>query len=144
VWTYSLTQLSTSKMMQVRRIIGDTDTTDQLLQDEEITFALSQRPSIYGAAAEACRYIAGQFARLVDTAASDLKVAYSQRSKQYTQLAILMEAKALARSGGLPYAGGISISDKETREQDPDRVQPQFQLDMEDNFTPVGPVNSET
>ena len=45
-WTYDATLLSIStsvgRRYSVRLIIGDTDTTDQQLQDEEIDFFLSQ------------------------------------------------------------------------------------------------------
>jgi hypothetical protein len=54
-----------------------------------------------------------------------------------------MEARGSARGGVILgiYAGGISIQDKNTQQQDPDRVRPQFQLRMFDNYiVPLPPV----
>jgi len=59
-WTYDPTQLLTTPMMQVRYLIGDTKDTDRQVQDEEIQFALSERPSVYGAAAIVCRALSAQ------------------------------------------------------------------------------------
>jgi hypothetical protein len=52
-WTYTITDLSTSQKDQVRLLIGDTVQTDHQLQDEEIAYLLTQRSSVYGAAADA-------------------------------------------------------------------------------------------
>ena len=45
-WSYSPSDLNTTtasgRLNTVRLLVGDTDTTDQLVQNEEITFALSQ------------------------------------------------------------------------------------------------------
>jgi hypothetical protein len=43
-WTYDPSQMGSSPMMQVRYLVGDTLATDQQVQDEEINFAISQRP----------------------------------------------------------------------------------------------------
>ena len=137
-WTYSLATLATSKMMQVRRLIGDVISNDQQIADEEINFALTVRASIYGAAADACTYIAGQYSRKADTVNGILKTNYSEQAKAYAARAARLEALAQSRGGALPYCGGISIADKQLRSQDSDRRAPQFQIGMEDNTIPVG------
>jgi hypothetical protein len=58
-------------------------------------------------------------------------------------MAAQFENDAKARGGALPYAGGISVSDKQTTAQNTDRVAPQFNLGMDDNQLPVSSVGNE-
>ena len=47
--------------------------------------------------------------------------------------------------GALPgYAGGISIADKQQEELDTDRVPPQFNIGMDDNYYPIAPAGNES
>ncbi len=39
---------------------------------------------------------------------------------------------------GLPYSGGISVTDKQLNENDPDRVVPEFARGMFDSNLPIG------
>lgn len=142
-WTYDFTQLATSMLMQVRYLVGDTVLADPLVQDEEINFALSQRPSIYGAAAMVCRSLSANLSREADTVDKDLRTTLSARATAFARRAQDYETRAITRGGAMPYAGGISISDKVLNEQDPDRVQPQFTVSMDDNYLPVGPAPNE-
>lgn len=142
-WTYNASQLATSAMMQVRYLVGDIVASDQQVQDEEINFALTQRPNIYGAAAVVCRSLASKLSREADTVDRDLRTTFSSRARSYAARANDYEVKASVRSGAMPYAGGISISDKVLNEQDPDRVQPQFTINMDDNYLPVAPAPNE-
>lgn len=142
-WSYASTSLSSSQKDQIRLMIGDTSQNDQLMYDEEITFMLSLRPSIYGAAAECCRTIASKFARQVDTVTGELRTLYSARARNYEMRATQYDRMASVAGGALPYAGGISVSDKQAAEQDTDRMAPQFQIGMEDNFIPVAPAGNE-
>lgn len=143
-WTYSITDLATSQKDQVRLLIGDTVTSDQQLQDEEIDYMLTRRGSTYGAAAECCRSLQAKFSRSVDYTAAGTKSSYSQLAKAYGVKAAEFEAKSAMSGAGAPYAGGISVTDKRNQEQNPDRVSPQFQVGMDDNdFMPVGPAGNE-
>lgn len=136
-WTYNLAALNTSTLFQVRRLIGDVIPSDQQIQDEEITFALTQFPTIYAAGAECARYIAAQYSRKVDTTNGILNTNYSNMARAYAALAARLDAKASARGSGLPYAGGISISDKQRQEGDSDRVDPQFVIGGVDDLIPI-------
>jgi hypothetical protein len=142
-WSYSIGDLATSPKDQVRLLIGDTVTTDQQMQDEEIDYYLTQRASPYGAAAECCRTLQARFSRSVDQKGGDTDAKYSQLAKAYGIKAAEFEAKAAA-GGSLPFAGGIDIHQKQRQEADPDRVQPQFQIGMDDDFLPVAPAGNET
>ena len=140
-WSYDPTDLNTTtasgRLNSVRLLVGDTDTTDQLVQNEEITFGLSQaNNNVYYAAAWVCRTIAAKFSRLVDTNLSGaLSANYSDRAKQYQQLASQIEAQGKKTSGkslGV-FAGGISVAAVTTVHEDPDRVKPAFTIDKFDN-----------
>ena len=144
-WSYTLAAIATTPLYQVRLMIGDTVSSKPLLQDEEISFYITQDPSVWRAASRACRAIAGNFSRDADSVQGELKQVMSVRSKQYNSLAAQYANDAVARGGGLPYAGGISVFDKIQQELNPDRVEPQFNLGMDDNLVvPVGAVGNET
>ncbi|MBF0560722.1 MAG: hypothetical protein HQL37_01650 [Alphaproteobacteria bacterium] len=131
-WTYDITQLATSPMMQVRFRIGDTLSTEPLVQDEEINLAMAQRGSLIGAAAVVAHAIAARFSRLSDTETGNARLSHSQKAAQYRRLAVDLEALDESIGGAMPYAGGISRSDKRSREIDPDRVRPSFTRGMTD------------
>ena len=143
-WTYTTSDLATSTKDQVRLLIGDTVSTDPQLQDEEISYFISMRSSPVGAAAECCRTLSAQYSRSVDSAAGGTKEAYSQMAKAYALRAAQFEAQAAAGGAGLPYAGGISVADKSSQEENSDRVSPQFSIGMDDNLLPVPPAGNET
>lgn len=141
-WNYSPALLGTSTLMQIRRLIGDVLAGDQQIQDEEINWTAGRYATIYGAAAECCRNLGVQFARQVDTVQGELKTNYSNRSKQYFALARDLEVRG--QRGLLPYAGGISASDKDTVAENSDRVPPAFNRGQFDDLLPVGPVGEQT
>jgi hypothetical protein len=144
-WSYSVTDLATSAKDAVRLLIGDTLMTDQQLQDEEIDYFISRRGSNYGAAAECCRSLQAKFSRSVDYTTAATKAMYSQLAKAYGIKAAEFESKVASSGAALPYAGGISVADKRRQQQNTDRVQPQFQVGMDDNnLLPVGPAGNES
>ena len=140
-WSYVAAYVAKSPMMQVRLLIGDTVAADPQLQDEEITLYLSLRSSIWGAAAECCRTLSAQYSRSADMRAGDSETRFSQMATAYALRAQQFDAKAAASGAGMPYCGGISASDKETQQSDPDRVNPQFALGMFDSNLPIGQLS---
>lgn len=143
-FTYDPRLLATNTTTQVRMMIGDTDSSDPLFQDEEIAYALTQRPTALGAAADCCRSLAAKFSRQVDSAIGDLRASFSQKYDHFLALSYQLDAKATEQGGGTPYAGGISEIDKENQQEDTDRVPPQYTLGMTDNELPVPSVGNET
>ena len=129
-WTYSGNPAD-SDSDSVRFLVGDTDSDDQQVTDEEIAWALTQAGGIYSAAALIASTIAAKFARMVDKAVGDLKISYGQRAGHYEKLTAALKRKASV-FGAVPYAGGISISDKESVREDTDRVKPAFSVGMDD------------
>lgn len=137
-WSYS-GDPSNSTRDAVRFLIGDTDTNDQQLSNEELDYLLTTYSSDkYAAAIAAVRALIAKFARLADKAVGDLRISYSQRLKHYQQLISNLQLQA-ATVGGLaePYAGGISVSDKDSVEEDTDREPPAFTKDLHDYASEV-------
>lgn len=139
-WTYSSTTLNTTtspgRLNVVRLLIGDVDTTDQQLQDEEINFGLTEAPNVYYAAAYCCRLLAAKYSRMVDTQLDGaLQAMYSDRIKNYNLLYVQMNEFAKKASGknlGV-FAGGISVIAVDLVNANSDRVKPVFNSGQFDN-----------
>jgi len=106
-WTYSGNPSASSKDA-VRFLVGDTQAEAPLAQDEEITWALTENPNIYAAAAQIASSIAIYFA----TQAQSIKIGplteqYTSRAKDYRDLTLTLKTKATERQGLNIYAGGI-------------------------------------
>jgi hypothetical protein len=138
-WTYNGspgTSTAPARLDAVRYFIGDTDTTDQQLQDAEITFCLAQTSDdVYLASSLAASSLAAKYGRLVDVTLdnSNVRASYSQRQKNYVDISRQMEKKAIrygSKSLGLPDAGGISVAEVLSVENNPDRVAPMFSIDV--------------
>src|SRR3990167_6974976 len=142
-WTYSSTDLSTD-LAKVRLLIGDTNTNDQQLTDEEIDFFTDNAASVYHAAAGGFESLPPQYARRVDKAIGQVSLQSSQRQKHYHDLASALRQRALTTVDLVPYAGGISAGDKTAVEQESDRTKPQFALGWDDNQgTELGRASTE-
>lgn len=143
-WTYT-GDPSDSDKDAVRFIIGDTNTGDQLLSDEEIAWLLTENGGKYAAAVAACEAIAAAFSRKIDlTSASEgsLSLSYADRRKYYLEMAATIRRKNSITSV-IPYAGGIRISDKSTNETDTDRPDPDFYREMDDYVTDQNDPNGD-
>jgi len=135
-WSYDETDLGTtttsSRLNSVRLLLGDTDTNDQQVQNEEIIFALAQaNNNIYYAAAWAARTIASQYARRVNTSLDGaLSADYSNLSKQYSVLADNLEyqGKKSGATVGIK-AGGITKTAVDGIRANTDRIAPSFRRD---------------
>lgn len=124
-WTYSGNPAG-SDLDQVRFLIGDTDTDDQQLTNEEIAYLLTIYPNPAGAALGAARGLFSKYARYCDQKTGDIDIKYSQRRDAYAALMLQLQLGMAP----VPYAGGISVSDKEIDEDDADRVDPAFSVGM--------------
>lgn len=126
-WTYG-GDPSANARDAIRFLIGDTDTSDQLLSDEEIAWVNSEASgsatattALYDAGSRCCLAIASKLAREADKSVGDLSVSMSQRANAYREQAA--ELKGLSgREGGVPtpYAGAITISDKDIDQDNSD------------------------
>lgn len=139
-WSYDETNLDTTtaagRLNSVRLLIGDTDTNDQQLQDEEITFALAQNSdNIYFAASWSSRLLANKYSRQVDIDLDgQLSVKYTDLAKNYLKLADNLEYQGKKSGANVGVAaGGISRSEMEANRLNTDRVAPAFRRDQFDN-----------
>lgn len=130
-WTYG-GDPSANDRDAVRFLIGDTDTTDQQLSDEEIAFLLTDRGSVAAAAHAAVLALIARLARLVDKSVGDLRLSYSQRQAAYKTLLGQIERRMALRTA-TPFAGGISVAQKDSVGDDTDRVVPAFERDQFDH-----------
>lgn len=103
-WTYT-GDPSVSDRDRVRFLIGDIDSTDPLVNDEEVAWTLGEAGSVYQAAHDLCTIIASRFARLATSkSVGDLSLSYADRSETYNRLADRMLALANRRDVPTPWA----------------------------------------
>lgn len=135
-WSYDSTDLDTTtasgRLNTVRLLLGDTDTLDQQVQNEEITFSLSQtNDNVYFAAAWLARTVASQYARKVNVSLDgSLSADYSDLAKQYTSLAETLEYQG-KKTGAIigVVAGGLTKSDINAVRTNTDRIEGSFRRD---------------
>ena len=144
-WTYS-GDPATNARDSIRFLVGDTDTNDQLVSDEEIAWTNNQvtgsdtaTTDLYTVAYRVMLAIASKFSRLANQAIGDMRVDLSQKADNARTQA--EQLRALAGRENLvpvPYAGGISVSDKDIDRANPDRVDPFFTTAQFANTTDYG------
>ena len=118
-WTYSGNPASSTRDA-VRFLVGDTDTTDQLISDEEIAYIVQENPAINRSASESARAIAAKFARLMSRSIGGLSADFSAKYRQYLELADNLLSKDELKPVSL-YISGFTRSAKEAVELDIDR-----------------------
>ncbi len=132
-WTYDVTALDDNPVYRVRFLIGDTDSAAPLVQDEEITFAISQETSEYGAAARCCESVARNMLRRANVriGRGGTSLEWTTAAQQYTEMALAFRKRANAMNA--PWAGGREIAEKVALAQDDSVVQPIFTKTGGDN-----------
>ena len=114
----------------VRFMIGDTDSTNELLQNEEIDAALANEGSQYAAAAVSAEALAGKFADQSDRKIGPLSISTGKKAERYERLAKRLRANIGRKVAA--YAGGISEADVESVRDDADRYGGSFREGMHD------------
>ena len=109
-WSYSGNPADSS-LDKVRFLIGDTDTTDQLLTDEEINYTISESGgSIYQSAHDAAYAIASKFARMASsTSVGDMSISYSDRGASFYTVANEMLLLGARRQPPTPWISPQNI-----------------------------------
>ena len=135
-WSYDPTDLDTTtasgRLNTVRLLVGDTNTEDQQVQNEEITFGLSENGNnVYYAGAWIARAISSKYSRQVTTSLDGaLKADYSDLSKQYKTLADDLEYQGKTSGAVIGVlAGGITKSGIEAVRANTNRVEGSFRRD---------------
>lgn len=138
-WTYDAADLSeddaTGRRTIIRLVIGDTDTTDQQLQDEEIDYFLDTNDDALPATSKQCVLaLIAKYSREVDTWMGHTRVERSQRVRNYKALLEKLE-NDISRLVASMRAGGLTLSEKDSDRSDSDAVQPFFRRDMDNDLT---------
>ena len=144
-WSYDPTDLNTTtasgRLNTVRFLVGDTDSNDQKVQNEEIEFSLAQtKDDVNAAASYVARSVASKYASKVTLELDgQLMAHYSDLYDHYLSLADKLDyqAKKLGAQIGI-LAGGISKTRLGVVRSNTDRVEPAFRRDR---F--VNPPNSD-
>ena len=141
-WTYSGNP-ATSTKDTVRYFVGDTQLDSPLTTDEEIAWALSQTgDEVYAAAVCVAKAISAYFSTLAETTEiGPIKIQYGKRAETYEKKAVDLDNRASTQfSSIIPYAGGISQSDKDSVDQDNATVFRIGQNDITGTLTPIDPT----
>lgn len=146
-WSYNAALMETVPLYFVRRLLGDVIPDDRQIWDSELLAFLSYRAgNVFKAAADAARALAAQYSRKVDTTSpGPIQTSYGEQAKKYFDLATEMDQQAKQSGKGIMgFAGGISIAQKVATQQNPDRVQPAFNIGFTDNImVPVAQIGVE-
>ncbi len=121
-FSYDETQLSV-ELNKIRLYVGDTDSADPLLQDEEIINVQADITGFKATVAACCRLICAQLARKVDY---KLSLLTEKASVLYERYKALAERYEVMSSVSYPWSGSIFKDDKEAVEDDTSLVKPTF------------------
>ena len=132
----------------VRFLVGDTDGSDPQLQDGEIDGLISNTKAgssaqgitstslvtdVYQAAIAACVTLAAIYTRKANRSVGGLSVQAAAIADNYRKLRADIMSQAARHSVPVPYAGAISVADKEIDANDPDIPSWDFTVGMDDN-----------
>jgi hypothetical protein len=139
-WNYSGNPAS-SDLDEVRYLVGDTDSTDPLVQDEEINYAIGKQSTLELAAAQVLRALAAKYSRWSNYSVGEVSVsdvaaiakAFKERADELDPMGLTLGDSALCA----PSFGGLTITGKESLDEDTDAVQPMFKKGADDY--PGGP-----
>ena len=140
VWSYNTANLASSDLYKVRLMVGDTDSTRQQFQDEEISYALTVETSPTLAAAAVCDLLAAKYSFLVNTENGSLRVSAAARWTHYRDLADRLRKGG---AGNMPgdakvinatmYVGGSSKDAKQAIYDDNDAEVGPFRMAADDH-----------
>jgi len=143
-WTYGASP-QTSALDAIRLLVGDTDSSDQLIDDAAINYAISVRGSTNTllAASDTARAIAAKLMRNVAFSVDGQSLQPQQAVEAFKKLATELEQRSRLIGGVMPYAGGVSISDMDATRSDDDRLPNIFRIGIMDNRGTLRPVPPE-
>lgn len=122
----------------VRFLIRDTDVSSAKVSDEEIDWLLSQaNDSVYTAAVQAAESVISSYMAQTATTAGEVKTktvgalsisktGASEIVKEYRGIVGDLRRRMALNTPFIPYAGGISVADKEINSADTDWDKPAF------------------
>lgn len=126
---------------EVRFLIGDTNSRDPQILDAEIAYLIGTEGSALDAAIAACIAIDARYSREVDATDEDAQGTKTKRGREVLAKHYRDLADDLRRRRTKPvaaYAGGLSVSEKESARAQTDDTQPAFTRDLHKNrITPT-------
>jgi hypothetical protein len=133
-WTYGADPANSNRDA-VRLLIGDTDTSDQQLQDSEVDYFLGLFGAtgdgrVVPAAIRCCDAIAAKYARQVDTTNQGLSVGASKRLAHYQSLA--EELRLQLGTTGEVFLGGSKYSENDKLDDNNNLIPPSFRVGQMD------------
>jgi hypothetical protein len=120
-----------SDVDQLRFLMGDTNKDAPYFTDEEIAYLVATNGDILTAAMRGVEGIMAQLSGAVDESVGSVSIQFSKKNEGYQKLWDRLNVR-LAMEGAVPYAGGISRTDKKQVACDPDREPTQFTVRMHD------------
>ncbi len=129
-FSYDITALDV-ELNKIRLYLGDTDSTDPLLEDEEIALIQADYTSFFRRLAGCCRLICSKLARRVNYRLSRLSEQSAVLYDRYEAMAARFDSMS---SASYPWAGSILESYKETTEDDTSLVDPAFKRGMHNYY----------
>ena len=122
--TWSFSESLSTNLDKVRLKLGDTDTNDQILQNETINALLTEHNNdITLTAISCCRAIIAKYNRTIDRSAAGMSANRSIIVENYRQLLTDLLRADRGNSGAV-YNGSFSRDRKETIEDDSDFITP--------------------
>lgn len=110
-WSYNAADVGTNEKDAIRLEIGDTDSGNWLLADQEILQAIAVERNFWCAAARAAEMAAFSLLRKADPKLGrSMQVIYTKMAAAYTERAVWLRRKSLGTVA--PYFGGVNIADK--------------------------------
>ena len=127
-FSYDVGELDT-ELNRIRLEISDTNSEDPLLQNEEIAQVQLEETSFYKRVAKCCQLITSKFTR-----EAKVKIdGYSEDpSGIYERYLGMYEKYSSMSSCSYPWAGSVSITEKDNVETDTDKVVPKIKMGMHD------------
>lgn len=132
---------STSANNRVRLLVGDisTSTSGEFLPDTSYTFFVGATPNIYAAACLAANTLAAiNGGKAIEKRVGDLSYKKGDAA-YYKALCDQFKLMSSIQTSGAPYAGGISIADKQSIESNSDRPGSAFAREMFDDPAALDP-----
>jgi len=120
---------------RIRLCVGDTDTFDEGLTDEVYQYLLDKHASNEPLATiESLKYLTTKYANFIDEKTGGLFTRESDKYKHYRSLldSFTKDPSLSLLSAGLPFAGGISISDQEANCDNTDARQVVYREEVDD------------
>lgn len=122
---------ASSDVDHLRFLMGDTDKDSPFFSDEEVQYLVTNNGDILSAAMRGVEGIMARLSGAVDESVGSVSIQFSKKNEGYQKLWDRLNVR-MAMEGAVPYAGGISITDKSQRACDHDRVPNQFTARMHD------------